>query len=172
MSFECSLIGCDHTSTHKTGRGAHERGHLLRGEAYRGDDGQLHPTGVPLAITSSERKRRMNDVHAGKIKSYEFGGQPTSNEIMQVEEPEDEPETQPDMEFEIDIDSMSDEQLFRLRERLSEIDGHAHSCPQSRASERLADAVVLQTVSQMLDDTPAEQMLLMLNQLRKLPQNR
>lgn len=65
---QCSLDGCSYASAHGQGLDAHERSHIVRGEATRGSDGKLVATGVPIVSRPYDRVKRMQDIRAGIIK--------------------------------------------------------------------------------------------------------
>ena len=164
--LKCPLPNCKYIAPNGTGFSAHKRSHVLRGEATSDDKGRtITPTGIPLAITPAERKKRMEDIKAGRIEAQFKLPKKKSTEIVKHKHP-----AAPNRPT-IDISKFTPDQIDELRVQLNGHDAELidqHSCPTTRAIDRLKEAVVLNTVAEMLDTTPPDQLLVMISSMRRL----
>lgn len=170
MSKRCSLQGCSYATDSGTGLAAHQRAHLIRGEARTGENG-LEPTGVPIITEQYARKQRMEAIARGEIvaeitqqqRTPTQPKQPKTRALAKAEPPAQVVISEPSA---IDLSKYTPQQIAQLQEQLN---GHPHSCTQSRAVDRMKEAIVLTSVAEMLDDVPADQVLMMLSQMRRMP---
>lgn len=171
MSKKCSLHGCLYSTDSGTGLAAHERAHRLRGEATAGEGG-LKSTGVPLASGVRARKQRMEAINRGEIKAdlsmsdNKISPKTKEKALARIKPTEQVCIFVPPA---IDLSHYTPQQIAQLQEQLN---GHPHSCQQSRAVDRMKDAIVITSVAEMLDDVPADQLLTMLSHMRRMPQTK
>lgn len=171
--IKCELYGCDYVWTTGTGYAAHRRSHILRGEANLVDNNLVRVYEVPIAKTPYARRMRMDAIRRGEIKAQL--SMPSSAQRKRVV-PTGRTETHaiqiPTAQPTIDISKLDANQLAALRQQLGMANGEyveGHSCSTTRAMDRMKQAIVLINVAEMLEDTPADQLLLMMSRLRDMP---
>lgn len=128
----------------------------------------LVPTGVPLALTSRERNTRMDEIADGKYKAQIGFNQslPKSDEkpekvaIKRAYKRRAKP-TQVVLSPAVDLTQFTPQQIEQIKEQLN---GHG-----SRIANRMKEAIVFTSIAEMLDEMPADQVLLMVTQMRRLP---
>lgn len=150
--FRCTLAGCNKSAPNGPGLSAHQRAHVMRGEAnfIEGSKTNLVPTGNPICQTSVEIKRRMEAIRRGDIKASLATPTRHKDKTTAI--------------------VLSKRKYTKKQENQTPI---IMNSPMGLTSlNRLKDAVVLATVSDMLETIPAEQMLHMLAHIKSMPQAR
>jgi hypothetical protein len=176
----CPLPDCKERPSAGVGLSAHIRGHILRGEAKMNGEMVVRVPEVPLAIGQYERKQRMDAIHAGTIKadmSFAHVNGKKRGRKPKIEAPEEETTELANVEApkgQFDLSKLSPDQINALRAQLDmptqEVElVEEHSCPTTRAIDRMKNAIVMTTVAEMLEHLPADQMLVMLTQMGRMP---
>lgn len=164
--FKCTLQGCNH-STHKgQGHAAHQRAHVIRGEATYADEGHkvLVSTGVPIVTDAYGRKKRMDEIRSGKLKAdIRLPSKSRSTALAKPKAKATQVSiTSRQSTATIDVTQLTPEQIETLKREF------AVGTPVT-PSDRLKEALVLNTVAEMLDERPAGEVLLLLEQMRRMP---
>lgn len=187
--LKCPLADCGEKTKNGTGYAAHCRAHVIRGEAvFGGDDGKtlIRVPEVPIVTEPYARKLRMDAIKAGTIKA-QIHLPSKSEQKSKVAAPDTRLAKRgpykkrnghqidiPATTAPFDISKLSPEQQDALRQQLGMPQAQGvmvedHSCPSTRATDRLKHALVLTSVAEMLDDVPADQLLMMLSASRAMP---
>jgi hypothetical protein len=169
--LKCSLEGCDYAVDKGQAHAAHERGHLMRGEASRGPDNKLVATGVPIVTKQYDRKLRMDAIKEGTIKAHLEvpKRKPRATKALAKAKPASHAPSTPlhltatsrTATATIDISQLTPEQITQLQEQF----GVGRVSP----SDRLKEAAIFTTVAEMMDEMPPDQVLMMISQVRRLP---
>jgi hypothetical protein len=180
--MKCPLDDCTERPKNGTGYAAHCRSHVLRGEAIFDKDGKtlIRVPEVPIVTEPYDRKLRMDAIKRGEIKAQlhlpsaaqrknKTAIVPATRGPYKKKNHVNIPPAPNGDGLPFDLSKLTPNQVDQLRSQLfPQGVVEDHSCPTTRAMDRMKQAIVMTQCAELLDEMPADQMLLMMTQMRQL----
>lgn len=171
---KCPLEDCREKPKSGTGLAAHCRSHVLRGEAIYAEDKKtlIRVPDVPIVTEAYARKLRMDAIHRGEIQAQiKLPGAKKKTTALAKHKP-----SAADVHIPpnpIDISKLDPTQIEQLRQALGVVPQGTmtvenHTCPTTRAMDRMKQAIVMTQVAEMFDEYTPDQLLIMMSQMTQL----